>query len=404
MSSISYSKISDLVIQRKKSEQVEDGREYQLLGVRWYAKGPFIREVVNTSNSKATKLFPVKVGDFIYNRLFAWKGSFGLVSQMEEGSHVSSEFPIFECNPDKLLPEYLFLYMSQPNIWRQIEIESTGSTTISRNRWKESNFLQLEIAVLPVEAQRRIVDLVSSVDTLLEALEYQLEQSKGLRDAVLHGLLTFENDEWVSTTLNQVCKDGLFVDGDWVESKDQDPTGEIRLLQLADIGDGNFLNKSNRWMNSEQFRRLSCTKLEVNDVLIARMPEPIARACLFPEDLPTCATVVDVAIVRTCDETLQRFLAILINSPQFRSEAISLQTGSTRQRISKGNLGKIAFRIPPKEKQVEIVNFISQFDQTIGCITRLIEETKNLRSALLSNLLSGTHEIPESYDKVMGAA
>ncbi len=389
------------MVQRKISEKVEIKKEYKLLGVRWYAKGPFIREVVNSTNSKATRLFPVKVGDFIYNRLFAWKGSFGLISQMEAGCYVSGEFPLFECDSAKLIPEYLFLYMSQPNIWLQIEIESTGSTTISRNRWKESNFLQLEIVIVPVDEQKRIVDLVSSVDTFIEALEYQLEQTKKSRDAVLRELLTSDDGNWVVTNLSQLCKDGIFSDGDWVESKDQDPTGEYRLLQLADIGDGYFLNKSDRWMNAEQFKRLSCTTLEVNDVLIARMPEPIGRACLFPENLPTCATVVDVAIVRTGDEILQKFLVLLINSTEFRSEAFSLLTGTTRQRVSKGNLGKISFSIPPKEKQLEIISLISEFNQTLESVIRSIEETRKLRSALLSDLLSGNHEIPETYNQVM---
>jgi type I restriction enzyme, S subunit len=44
-------------------------------------------------------------------------------------------------------------------------------------------------------------------------------------------------------TLKNMLRDCLFTDGDWIESKDQDINGEIRLIQLADIGDGNFLNR-----------------------------------------------------------------------------------------------------------------------------------------------------------------
>jgi len=256
----------------------------------------------------------------------------------------------------------------------------------------------------PLPEQKRIVDLISSVDSYIESLQQQSESAKRSRNAVLHELLTAVGEEWVETTLGEICTDGLFGDGDWVESKDQDPEGDYRLLQLADIGDGNFLNKSDRWMNQEQFMRLGCTKLEINDVLIARMPDPIGRACLFPEGLPVCATVVDVAIVRTDNETLQKFLVLLINSSDFRTEAFSLLTGTTRQRISRGNLAKITFAIPSPEKQLEIVNLISLFDSEITRTTRVIEEVKQLRSGLLSDLLSGEHEIPASYDKVIGAA
>ncbi|MFM9597551.1 hypothetical protein ACKI1O_50540, partial [Streptomyces scabiei] len=76
--------------------------------------------------------------------------------------------------------------------------------------------------------------------------------------------------------------DGLVSDGDWIESKDQDPEGDVRLIQLMDIGDGEFLDKSKRYLNAEAAARLRCTFLEPGDVLIARMPDPLGRACVFP--------------------------------------------------------------------------------------------------------------------------
>ena len=59
---------------------------------------------------------------------------------------------------------------------------------------------------------------------------------------------------------------------------------------------------------------------------------------------------------------------------------------------------------PPLPEQKRIVELISSMDAGISALERLISETKQLRSGLLSDLLSGDHEIPESYDKVMGAA
>ncbi|MFN6354509.1 MAG: type I restriction endonuclease subunit S, partial [Cyanobacteriota bacterium] len=99
-----------------------------------------------------------------------------------------------------------------------------------------------------------------------------------------------------------IGSDGLFSDGDWVESKDQDPEGKIRLLQLADIGGSTFLNKSARFVNDEQYERLRCTEVLEGDILIARMPDPLGRACLVPSLNQRLITVVDIAIVRTGSE------------------------------------------------------------------------------------------------------
>ena len=74
---------------------------------------------------------------------------------------------------------------------------------------------------------------------------------------------------------------GVFLDGDWVESKDQDPQGEVRLIQLADIGINKFINKSSRFLNLPTANRLRCTFLQADDILLARMPDPRLPQCVF---------------------------------------------------------------------------------------------------------------------------
>src|SRR5471032_2313228 len=113
-------------------------------------------------------------------------------------------------------------------------------------------------------------------------------------------------------------RNGIVTDGDWVESKDQDPSGSVRLIQLADIGDGAFLSKSNRFMTEEAANRLGCTRLEPNDLLIARMPDPLGRACIFPGLPQAAVTVVDVLVWRPDAQTAgaaPRWLMHSINSP-----------------------------------------------------------------------------------------
>ena len=76
---------------------------------------------------------------------------------------------------------------------------------------------------------------------------------------------------------------GVFSDGDWVESKDQDPNGDVRLIQLADVGVGEFRNRSNRFLTSTKAKELNCTYLEPQDVLVARMPDPLGPCVYVPQ-------------------------------------------------------------------------------------------------------------------------
>ncbi len=104
---------------------------------------------------------------------------------------------------------------------------------------------------------------------------------------------------WTRATIAQLAGgQGMTTDGDWIETKDQDPNGDVRLVQLADIGDGEFRDRSARFVNSKTAHRLNCTFLQKDDLLIARMPDPLGRACVFPGVGQPAITAVDVFVWR----------------------------------------------------------------------------------------------------------
>ena len=166
-----------------------------------------------------------------------------------------------------------------------------------------------------------------------------------------------------TTLLDALSTAEVFVDGDWVESKDQDTQGDVRLIQLADVGDGYYVDKSNRFLTSDAAKRLKCTFLEPGDVLIARMPDPLGRACIFPGDTKRAVTVVDVCIIRVDPKRMHApWLVHCTNSSEMRNQISEYVTGTTRQRISRGNLGKIYIALPPLPEQRRIAAILDQAD------------------------------------------
>ena len=187
---------------------------------------------------------------------------------------------------------------------------------------------------------------------------------------------------------------GVFVDGDWIESKDQDPEGDVRLIQLADIGDGAFRDRSRRSLTSSKASELRCTYLHAGDVLIARMPNPLGRACIFPGVTQPAVTAVDVCIVRPAPGGADpRWLMWAINAPRFRSSISELQSGTTRKRISRKNLATIELPVPPLNEQRRIVAAIeeqfSRLDAAEQLLRRATARTPPLRGAVYSVGTSG---------------
>lgn len=193
---------------------------------------------------------------------------------------------------------------------------------------------------------------------------------------------------WKLTNIGELTSNNsLFSDGDWVESKDQDHSGENRLIQLADIGDGIFINKSSRFMNNEQFDRLKCTELKQNDILVARMPDPLGRACLYPLDNIRAATIVDIAIIRTTNAD-HYWLMSAINSSEFRFNIELNASGTTRTRIARGALSKLPIPAPPLPEQQKIAAILSSVDDVIEKTQAQIEKLKDLKTGMMQELLS----------------
>lgn len=200
---------------------------------------------------------------------------------------------------------------------------------------------------------------------------------------------------WAFSNLNDlVGAEGLFSDGDWIESKDQDPDGENRLLQLADIGDGVFINKSSRFVNNEKFKSLNCTELHAGDVLIARMPDPLGRACLMPEISQRCLTVVDVAVFRAnMPGVSHKLIMHFLNSPNIRKTIELQSSGTTRKRIARGRLAEINLPIPPAAEQTRIADkldeLLAQVDTLKARIDGIPALLKRFRQSVLAAAVSG---------------
>ncbi len=200
---------------------------------------------------------------------------------------------------------------------------------------------------------------------------------------------------WAFATIgNLISTGGIFIDGDWIESKDQDPNGDVRLIQLADVGDGFYRNKSSRFLTSQKANELNCTFLEIGDVLLARMPDPLGRTCIFLGDSKKAITVVDVCIIRTGENSADsKWLMYAINSSKFRAEIAELQSGSTRKRISRGNLATLKLPVPPLNEQARIVakieELFTKLDAGVDALKQIQKQIKRYRQAVLRDAVTG---------------
>jgi type I restriction enzyme S subunit len=160
--------LGDLLNTVSRPVVVQPTEEYRLLGVRLNGAGPFLREVKLGSQIAAGTLYMVEEEDFVYSRLFAWRGAFGVIGRDLSQSFVSNEFPLFQPRDNKIDVRFLCYWFRLPSSLRWVASDCSGSTPLTRNRYKEEYFLALKIPIPTLFEQRRIVSKIEHLSTKIE--------------------------------------------------------------------------------------------------------------------------------------------------------------------------------------------------------------------------------------------
>lgn len=194
-SDVKHIRLGEVASQYVEPFRVQDDTMYRSLGVKWYGEGVLAREPKLGNAIKGTVLYAVKPGYLVYNRMFVTEGSFAIVPPELANGVVSNEFPVYELDRSRILPEWLLLYLQDEYTLKRIAAEVTGverGSTKSRMRWKEGQFEAFQIALPSLSVQREMVRIVGTVAALESALREELTARRKQFEYYRNKLLTFE--------------------------------------------------------------------------------------------------------------------------------------------------------------------------------------------------------------------
>jgi len=183
----------------------------------------------------------------------------------------------------------------------------------------------------------------------------------------------------------------LFIDGDWVESKDLADEG-IRYITTGNVGEGRYKEQGSGYISQAKFDELRCTEVLPGDVLISRLNLPIGRACVVPDLGERIITSVDNIITRPDSGYSRSYLAYMLSSASHFANMEILARGTTMQRISRSTLGQARFAFPTSEEQTAIATFLdretAKIDALVAEQEKLIALLQEKRQAVISHAVT----------------
>jgi len=91
-------RLSDVLHRADRFEPRDDLREYPFAGTYSFAKGIFVGERKLGSTFSLPKVQRIHAGDFVYCKIMAWEGAFGVVPKEADGCVMSGAFVVYEPN------------------------------------------------------------------------------------------------------------------------------------------------------------------------------------------------------------------------------------------------------------------------------------------------------------------
>jgi type I restriction enzyme S subunit len=262
--------------------------------------------------------------------------------------------------------------------------------------------MEIPVQLPPLPHQKRIVDLISSVDSYIEALKQQSENTKRSRRAVLHELLTAGGGGWIEATLGEMTD---LVRGPYGGSLKKEIFVQEGLAvyeqQHAIYGDFSTIRYR---ISREKFDEMKRFSLLPGD-LIMSCSGTMGKVRIVPKEAESGIINQALLKIKPKSNLIGDFLYLWMQSEDFTRQIEINSGGGALQNVSSVKMLKgIKLIVPDLVEQERIIDIISTIDKVIIKTELVIDKAKNLRAGLLSNLLSGEHEIPASYDKVLSAA
>ncbi len=322
---------------------------------------------------------------------------------------VDYEFSIFvglallKLKKDRVVPEYLEQLLNFEPVLRYMEVLSPGAT---RKTLTLKAISELTIPLPPLPEQRKIAEILSTVDKAIEKVDEAIAKTERLKKGLMQELLTkgIGHTEFKDTEIGRIPKEWEVV-----------RLGDIAILES---GGTPSRQKPEYWENGT----IPWVKSgELNDGVIYYTEENITElglknssAKIFPKGTLLMAlygrgTVSKTAILGIEAATNQAVCAIFPKNDSFvpkfmqqylifrRKEILSQLVNPSsdvgRTNIYVSSLRLLKIPLPPLPEQQKIAEILSTVDKKLELERKRKEKLERIKKGLMNDLLTGRRRV-----------
>lgn len=334
----------------------------------------------------------VHPGDVVYNVYLLWNGAIGQ-NRFEEPGVTSPVYEVFSPT-DKVVPRYLGLLMQSPSMLDAFDSISIG--TIPRRRrapWQD--FLQLPVHAPDLQEQDRVVDLMDAIDNAVDVARRSAEGISYAR-ARLFEAETASAGELVAIDKLAEVSQGRSLPKR-VQGDQSGPTPWFKIADMAKAPNVHGYRAAETRLSADSIRALGGRVVPAGAVVFPRVGAAVATEKKRIMDVAGALDENHLVLTPRADTPSEVLLAALehlrLGSMVQPGAVPSLNMAMIRQTLVRWPEGH--------NKVSELAGIMSATRLAARGAAEHLRRLSALRATTLDALLSGAHQIPDSYDDMM---
>ncbi len=389
----------DVLVHDVRKVPVEAGRDYPIVGVLGFGRGLLFREPVSAGTTSYRELNAIGPDQVVYSKLKAFEGAITVTPPDLAESYASGEFPTFTVK-ERAIPAFIWLLTQRSELWTAMAANSKGMGG-RRERLSPRDFVTVRATFPPVSEQRRIVNLIGAFDDAIDAAE------AARRAVALHA----RRQRSLLFSARETAPAGDVFD--ILLGVQRNPTRAAgdnhgHYLRSANVGFG-ALDLSDVYTMSFSGAERAKYALQMDDVLVTEgsaSESAVGASCRWSGEIGGTVCFQNTLLRyrskpgRTTPGFVDHWCAWAYESGAFRDVA----GGSNIKHIGARRAELMPVAAIPFNEQPSLLAPIEAAAEALRASEMHMRSLGALRAAALTALLSGEHELPESYDELMEVA
>ncbi len=357
------------------------------------------------TSSRARRI--VRKGDILVSTVRPYLKAFARVSDNRGNLIASTGYAVLRAK-SSVAPEYLYQYILSSKFVDQLTAKMKGSNypAVSAKDVSAST-----ISIPPIDEQRKIADVLQSVDEAITATQDVIDQTRKVKQGLLHRLLTrgighttFKQtdigeipESWEVKTLEEIADVSR---GKFSARPRNDPQfycGDIPFIQTGDITASEYYIETHTQTLNE--KGLTVSKIFDAGTIFITIAANIGDTAMSRIPMACPDSVVGV---KAHEHINSHWLMSFLRTQ--KADLDSKATVNAQKNINLTYLKPMKVPVPPKDEQDKIAELLSTITDAVMSEVEKSEQLQTVKAGLMSDLLSGRVRVPrDDYIKEAAA-